>query len=125
TIVDAVSGAVAVYTGPEGLPGLAPVLGILLALLTAGIIFGGMRRVADVAQNMVPIMAALYLLIGIIIVGMNFSELPRVLGQIVVEAFNPQAVIGGGLGDRKSTRLNSSHVSISYAVFCLKKKKND
>src|SRR5699024_9081123 len=29
----------------------------------------------------------------------------------------------GGLGDRKSTRLNSSHVSISYAVFCLKKKK--
>ena len=98
TIVDAVSGAVAVYTDPEGLPWLAPVLGILLALLTAGIIFGGMRRVADVAQNMVTIMAALYLLIGIIIVGMNFSELPRVLGQIVVEAFNPQAVIGGGLG---------------------------
>src|SRR5438067_7357233 len=31
---------------------------------------------------------------------------------------------GGGRGDRKSTRLNSSHVSISYAVFCLKKKKN-
>src|SRR5207249_11307595 len=29
----------------------------------------------------------------------------------------------GGAGDRKSTRLNSSHVSISYAVFCLKKKK--
>src|SRR5438067_4899428 len=34
------------------------------------------------------------------------------------------AVVGGGaLKDRKSTRLNSSHVSISYAVFCLKKKK--
>src|SRR2546426_6318038 len=30
----------------------------------------------------------------------------------------------GGLGDRKSTRLNSSHLVISYAVFCLKKKKN-
>src|SRR5690625_6707846 len=29
---------------------------------------------------------------------------------------------GGGLGDRKSTRLNSSHVAISYAVFCMKKK---
>src|SRR5699024_11961697 len=37
------------------------------------------------------------------------------------------AVLGAGLvllADRKSTRLNSSHVSISYAVFCLKKKKN-
>src|SRR5438309_11680739 len=32
---------------------------------------------------------------------------------------------GTGLGDRKSTRLNSSHSSISYAVFCLKKKKSD
>src|SRR5690625_6808004 len=32
---------------------------------------------------------------------------------------------GGALGDRKSTRLNSSHVAISYAVFCLKKKKTD
>src|SRR3712207_6885108 len=40
----------------------------------------------------------------------------------------PAAVLGGGvalpLADRKSTRLNSSHANISYAVFCLKKKKN-
>jgi AGCS family alanine or glycine:cation symporter len=98
TIVDAVTGAVAVYTDPEGLPWLAPVLGIGLALLTAGIIFGGMRRVADVAQSMVPIMAAIYLILGIVIVGMNLGELPRVLSQIVVEAFDPQAVVGGGLG---------------------------
>src|SRR5207249_10426085 len=35
-----------------------------------------------------------------------------------------QSVPPAGLGDRKSTRLNSSHVSISYAVFCLKKKKH-
>src|SRR5436309_9981950 len=33
--------------------------------------------------------------------------------------------VAGGIGDRKSTRLNSSHVKISYAVFCLKKKKTD
>src|SRR5438477_5879870 len=35
------------------------------------------------------------------------------------------AAEGGGAGDRKSTRLNSSHMSISYAVFCLKKKNNN
>src|SRR3712207_6977538 len=34
------------------------------------------------------------------------------------------AVVAGDDGDRKSTRLNSSHANISYAVFCLKKKKN-
>src|SRR5258708_20087675 len=43
-----------------------------------------------------------------------------------IRPFDPQAYVGErnlGLGDRKSTRLNSSHQIISYAVFCLKKKK--
>src|SRR5690606_40299783 len=40
-------------------------------------------------------------------------------------ALPPQACNGASDEDRKSTRLNSSHVKISYAVFCLKKKKND
>src|SRR5690606_40167737 len=43
-----------------------------------------------------------------------------VLGDEQVE---DDAVVRGDLGDRKSTRLNSSHVKISYAVFCLKKKR--
>src|SRR2546430_7588040 len=37
---------------------------------------------------------------------------------------HPAEALRGGRGDRKSTRLNSSHSQISYAVFCLKKKKN-
>src|SRR5690242_21772412 len=37
--------------------------------------------------------------------------------------YRPKVVIAAGFADRKSTRLNSSHMSISYAVFCLKKKK--
>ncbi|MDN5686257.1 MAG: alanine:cation symporter family protein [Brachybacterium sp.] len=98
TIVDAVTGAVAVYADPASMPWLPIVLGILLAVLTAAIVFGGMRRVATVAQNMVPIMAIIYLLIGIIIVGMNLGELPRVITQVVTEAFSPQAAIGGGFG---------------------------
>lgn len=98
TIVDAVTGAVAVYADPEGLAWLPVVLGLLLAALTAAIIFGGMRRVATVAQNMVPIMAAIYLLIGIVIVALNLGELPRVITQIVTEAVSPQAAIGGGVG---------------------------
>src|SRR4051794_41645865 len=44
-------------------------------------------------------------------------------GHPVLAGGNPREVPGGR--DRKSTRLNSSHPSISYAVFCLKKKKND
>src|SRR5207253_11203645 len=45
------------------------------------------------------------------------------IGAIAIDPTNPK-VIWVGTGDRKSTRLNSSHVAISYAVFCLKKKKN-
>ena len=98
TIVDAVTGAVGAYTDPETVPWLPAVLGIALAVLTAAIIFGGMRRVARVAQNMVPIMAGIYLITGIVVVGMNIGELPRVVEQIVVGAFSPQAVFGGGVG---------------------------
>src|SRR5699024_11356336 len=51
----------------------------------------------------------------------TYLNSPAGLGQVPAEHHGTEvAVIGGG--DRKSTRLNSSHVSISYAVFCLKKK---
>ncbi|MDO5662724.1 MAG: alanine/glycine:cation symporter family protein [Brachybacterium sp.] len=98
TIVDAVTGAVGAYTDPEGMPWLTWALAIVLATLTAAIVLGGMRRVAGVAQNMVPIMAAIYLLIGFIVVALNIQELPRVIEQIVVGAVNPQAVFGGTFG---------------------------
>src|SRR5207249_6096644 len=54
------------------------------------------------------------------------AYLPPHMGRAAVAAIGPAtatALLHHGI-DRKSTRLNSSHVSISYAVFCLKKKKN-
>src|SRR5207249_10578644 len=46
-------------------------------------------------------------------------------GGMITSFLGDGAMILFGQGDRKSTRLNSSHVSISYAVFCLKKKNNN
>src|SRR5690606_41332913 len=46
------------------------------------------------------------------------------VGRLGGISFNPRAREGATRPDRKSTRLNSSHVKISYAVFCLKKKNN-
>src|SRR5437868_13177338 len=52
-----------------------------------------------------------------------FRSLKQPLTEIVASAETGALITsGGGFRDRKSTRLNSSHVSISYAVFCLKKK---
>src|SRR5690606_19529856 len=53
------------------------------------------------------------------------AEVPRTMVEEIVVAVVDEELAGGrvaDLGDRKSTRLNSSHVKISYAVFCLKKK---
>src|SRR5690349_22775490 len=50
-------------------------------------------------------------------------EVELVLARLLDRHREHEAVLAGALGDRKSTRLNSSHVEISYAVFCLKKKK--
>src|SRR5699024_9978865 len=56
---------------------------------------------------------------------MGFNGKAAAAISIIGGADGPTSIfLAGKLGDRKSTRLNSSHVSISYAVFCLKKKKN-
>ncbi len=98
TIVDAVDGAVAVYTSPEALPWLPVVIRVILAAFTAFIVIGGMRRVATVAQNLVPLMALIYLVLGLIIVLTNAEELPRVISQLFTGAFDFQAVGGGAVG---------------------------
>src|SRR5690606_41797351 len=53
----------------------------------------------------------------------GLAQLPRLRLQQAESLLDHRLVVGQRLQDRKSTRLNSSHVKISYAVFCLKKKK--
>ena len=78
------------------IPGWA--VGLILAVLCAFIFIGGIRRIASVAEKIVPIMAVVYLLIGIVILGINFKEIPETFGMIFKYAFMPQAIIGGGFG---------------------------
>lgn len=98
TIVDAVDGAVAAYADPETMPWLPIVIGLLLAAVTAMIVIGGMRRVAVVAQNLVPVMALIYLVVGLFVVLTNAQELPRVIDQMFTGAFDVQAIGGGAVG---------------------------
>ncbi|WAC66302.1 alanine/glycine:cation symporter family protein [Agrococcus sp. SL85] len=73
-------------------------VGIVVAGLTALVVFGGLRRIAQVTDKLVPAMALLYLLLGLVIVGMNVTEVPRVIGEIYAGAFGFQQVAGGALG---------------------------
>src|SRR5207249_6923931 len=81
---------------------------IRVAHLVEGMHQGAGARLDDVGRGPVP--------------GERFPVDPR-LHQHLPQAVTPRGDSLGQVLDRKSTRLNSSHVSISYAVFCLKKKK--
>lgn len=73
-------------------------LSLILVIMTAPIIFGGIRRVARVAELLVPVMAAAYLLVALYVVLMNIGEVPRMFSLIFSEAFQLNAVGGGLLG---------------------------
>lgn len=74
------------------------VVGVIIAVFTAMVIFGGITRIARVAEMMVPVMAGIYLLIAFYVTVMNITLVPQMLADIVSSAFGLQAVAGGGIG---------------------------
>ncbi|WP_173917108.1 sodium:alanine symporter family protein [Halobacillus sp. Marseille-Q1614] len=74
------------------------VVGIGLVVLSAIVIFGGVHRIANFTSIVVPIMAAIYIVIALIVVGMNLSALPEVFSLIITSALGFEQVIGGGIG---------------------------
>ena len=74
------------------------VIGVVVAALAAIIFIGGVSRLASVTEKLVPIMAIIYLLGGLIIICCNITVLPEAFLMIFKYAFVPQAIIGGGIG---------------------------
>lgn len=73
-------------------------VGVALVILTAPIIFGGIRRVSKVAEAIVPLMALLYLLMALYVIATNLSAVPSVIALIFDKAFDFQAAAGGFIG---------------------------
>ncbi|QGQ44190.1 alanine/glycine:cation symporter family protein [Metabacillus sediminilitoris] len=73
-------------------------IAIVLSIITAVIIFGGLKRVATVSEFMVPIMAGAYILMALYIVIVNITEIPSVFVLIFQSAFGLNEVAGGALG---------------------------
>lgn len=80
------------------LPWLPFVLAVGLSLLTGAVVFGGLRRIGKVTEALVPAMALLYLLLGLIIVAINIHRLPEVFLAIFTQAFGPNQVTGAAFG---------------------------
>ncbi|MGZ0711245.1 alanine/glycine:cation symporter family protein (plasmid) [Coraliomargarita sp. W4R53] len=84
--------------GDDAADWLAPVTGIALAALMALVIFGGVRRIASVTQTLVPLMAVLYLGIGIVILAIHADRIPAAFASIFADAFGYNEVVGAALG---------------------------
>ncbi len=87
-----------------GIPGW--VVGIVLVGVCALIFIGGTQRLASVTEKLVPIMAALFLLGGTIVLVARIKYLPATFGMIFKYAFQPQAIIGGAFGIAIKTAIS-------------------
>ncbi|SFA85472.1 alanine/glycine:cation symporter family protein [Clostridium frigidicarnis] len=74
------------------------IVGAVLAILTCAIVLGGMSRIASFAEMVVPVMALFYILGSLFIIVKNYDNILPAFQMIFVGAFNPQAVLGGGIG---------------------------
>lgn len=93
SIVEAIAGSVNSDT-----TGTRAIVGFVVAALAAVTIFGGVRRIADVTQIVVPFMAVAYLLVGLYVIVLNLGEVPGVIADIVGSALGIKEVAGATVG---------------------------
>ena len=82
------------------------IVGIVLVAICAFIFLGGVQRLASVTEKVVPIMAAIFLLGGLIVLIVRIKYVPATFGMIFKYAFQPQAIIGGGFGYAIKTAIS-------------------
>jgi len=85
----------------ETIPALAGynwVYGLVMTVLVGVVIIGGIRRIAQVAESIVPLMAGVYVLAALIVILTNVTQIPAALGMIFQQALSPDAAYGGFIG---------------------------
>lgn len=100
TIVTAIDSALlATGSGLNGiLPTLNLIVGVVVAMMVAMVLLGGVKRIGSVTEKLVPFMALFYIVLALGVVALNYRRFPAVLTSIVGGAFDPQAVTGGAIG---------------------------
>ena len=87
-----------------GIPGW--IVGIVLVAICALIFIGGTQRLASVTEKLVPVMAALFLAGGLVVLIARIKYIPETFGLIFKYAFAPQAIIGGAFGMALKTAIS-------------------
>ena len=74
------------------------IVGVVLVIICGIIFLGGVQRLAAVTEKVVPIMAAIFLLGGLVVLAVRIKYIPATFGMIFKYAFEPQAIVGGTFG---------------------------
>ncbi len=74
------------------------IIGVVIMALTALITLGGLKRIASVAEKIVPFMVVLFIAGSLVIIGINYQSIIPAFKAIFVNAFKPEAFVGGGIG---------------------------
>ena len=82
------------------------IIGIVLVIICAIIFLGGVQRLASATEKIVPVMACIFLVGGLIVLIARIKYLPATIGLIFKYAFQPQAIIGGGFGYAIKTAIS-------------------
>ena len=90
------------------------VTAVILTLITAAIILGGVKRISQISMVIVPFMAIAYVLAALFILAINFDKIPATITLIVEAAFNPQAALGGAVG---FTVLKAIQSGVARGIF--------
>ena len=100
TITTAINTALMNYhvISKDVVPTVNLVVGIILAVLIALILLGGIRRIGQVTEKLVPFMALVYIVLAVGVIILNIGHVPAVFASIVEGAFHPAAVTGGAVG---------------------------
>ncbi len=82
----------------EGVTAYSVVIGIMLVIIAALIVLGGLKRIAGFAEKIVPFMVVLFVAGSIVIIGVNYAQIGAAFKAIFTQAFSPIAVAGGVTG---------------------------
>ena len=115
TISAAVDSALLNYSliTPESVSTFNLILGIVIAIVVALVLLGGIRRIGQVTEKLVPFMALLYILLALGVIFLNLERVPSVFRSIFEGAFSPSAVTGGAVG----TLFLSMKNGVSRGIF--------
>lgn len=89
------------------------IIGIVITLIVAAVLLGGVKRIGKVTEKLVPFMAVMYIVLGLGVVLLNYKAVPGVFASIISGAFHPAAVTGGAVG----SMILSLQKGVSRGIF--------